>query len=239
MQELIKPYFLISPDYGCCLGHFATNDSSLSYGCDDDTIEIEGHDDTPFVVPGIEEWCEQWEDETHKYFENKYHNQSMPLDHTWVDRGFVLAQAFRQILPDEINLYYFCKGDNILIEKIKYFVLSPDVPSIIGDTNVVSEAYDEDEITIGYFSPIKAPGLDKWWHDFDSHVDYADSTADENFDWMTWIIQGLDFAKIIRSHLPQSVAVWFRTPFEIRNIIPHLDILIQTDGSFKIGKFHR
>jgi hypothetical protein len=235
MQELIKPYFLILPDYGCCLGNFVTDDSNLSYFCDDDTIELEGYDDTPFVVPGIEKWCYQWEDENDKYIKDKLHT----LDPTWIDRGFVLAQTFRQILPDEINLYYFCKGDNILIEKIKYFVLSPDVPSIFGDTNVVSEAYDEDEITIGYFSPIKAPGLDKWWHAFDSHVDYADSTADENFDWITWIIQGLDFAKIIRSHLPQSVVVWFSTPFEIRNIIPHLDILIRTDGSFKIEKFHR
>jgi hypothetical protein len=150
-----------------------------------------------------------------------------------------LAQTFRQILPDEINLYYQYKGDNILIEKINYFVLSPDVPYIIGDTNVASEAYNEDEITIGYFSPIKLPGLDKWWHAFDSHVDYADSTADENFDWMTWIIQGLEFAKIIRRHLPQSVAVWFSAPFEIRNIIPHLEVLIKADGSFKIDKFHK
>lgn len=231
MQELIKPYFLISPDYGCCLGHFVTNDSSLSYGCDDDTIELEGYDDTPFVVPGIEEWCYQWEVANDKYIKGELHT----LDPAWEERGLALAQAFRQILPDEINLYY---GTKCLIEKIKYFVLSPDVPSIIGDTNVVSEAYDEDEITIGYFSPIKAPGLDKWWHDFDSHVDYADSTADENFDWMTWIIQGLDFAKIIRSHLPQSVSVWFSTPFEIRNIIPHLDVLINADGSFKIEKFN-
>jgi hypothetical protein len=100
MQELIKPYFLISPDYGCCLGDFVTNDSNLSYFCDDDIIELEGYDDTPFVVPGIEEWCYQWEDENDKYIKDKLHT----LDPTWIERGFVLAQAFRQILPDEINL---------------------------------------------------------------------------------------------------------------------------------------
>jgi hypothetical protein len=44
---------------------------------------------------------------------------------------------------------------------------------------------------------------------------------------------------IIRRHLPQSVAVWFSAPFEIRNIIPHLEVLIKADGSFKIDKFHK
>jgi hypothetical protein len=235
MQKLTKPYFLISPDFGGCLGNFVTRNSDLSYACYDDTIILEGYDETPFVVPGIEEWCKQWEIDNYKYLNKEFAS----LDTTWADRGLRLAQTFRQILPDEINLYYPYKGDNILIEKINYFVLSPDVPYIIGDTNVASEAYNEDEITIGYFSPIKLPGLDKWWHAFDSHVDYADSTADENFDWMTWIIQGLEFAMIIRRHLPQSVAVWFSAPFEIRNIIPHLEVLIKADGSFKIDKFHK
>jgi hypothetical protein len=56
---------------------------------------------------------------------------------------------------------------------------------------------------------------------------------------MTWIIKGLDFAKIIRSHLPQTVAVWFSTPSELRNIISHLEVLINADDTFKIEKFHK
>lgn len=235
MQDLIMPYFIIAPDYGSCLGSFRTKDSSLSYSCDDDTIELEGYDDTPFVVPGIEEWCNQWEEENYKYIQNEFHNESQSLDPTWYGRGLILAQAFRQILPDEINLYYW---NHILIEKINYFRINPDVLSVIGDTNICSETCDEDKLSIDYFPSIELPGVNKWLNDFERHVDFVNATADADFDWMTWIIQGLEMAKIIRNHLPQSVSVWFSTPFELRNIVPWLDVLINPNGSFKIEKFH-
>jgi hypothetical protein len=229
------PYFIIDPDYGACLGSFRTKDSFLSYGCDDDTIELEGYDDTPFVVPGIEEWCYQLEDMNYKYIHNELPDASLPEDPTLFGRGLALAQAFRQILPDEINLYYLNRE---LIKKINYFRIMPDVLSIIGFVNGVSEIYEKEEISIGYFPSIELPGVDKWWNDFDSRVDYADATADTDFDWVTWIIKGLEMAKVIRNRLPQSVAVWFSTPFELRNVINHLDVLINLDGSFKIEEFH-
>lgn len=235
MQDLKMPYFIINPDYGACYGSFITKDGSMSYDCDEDIIVLEEYEDTPFVVPGIEEWCYQLEDMNYKKLHNELPDASLPTYSAWRNRGLALAQAFRQILPDEINLYYLNRE---LIKKINYFRIMPDVLSIIGFVNGVCEIYEKGEISIGYFPSIELPGVDKWWNDFDSHVDYADATADTDFDWMTWIIKGLEMAKVIRNQLPQSVAVWFSTPFELRNVINHLDVLINLDGSFKIEEFH-
>ena len=63
LQSLSKPYFKIQPDYEGCLGYFSKD--NCCYGCDDDTLELDGFESTPFVISGIEEWCWEWDKENH------------------------------------------------------------------------------------------------------------------------------------------------------------------------------
>lgn len=43
--------------------------------------------------------------------------------------------------------------------------------------------------------------------------------------------------KIIRTNLPLSVDVWYRIPFEHRNILPVPELLVKEDGAFHIKDF--
>ncbi|MCM1293181.1 MAG: hypothetical protein NC230_06355 [Bacteroides sp.] len=227
----IKKFFRINPDYEGCFGHFSVD--NCSYGCDDDTLELEGYEATPFVVPGIEKWCYQWDEMAHSAKDGTQCNVD---GFEWVARGRHLAQQLRQILPDEITLLYKPGDKDELIEKIEYFILSPDTCQAIGNTNVLTETYDGDTVEVADFPPITLPGLDKWWNEFDDHIDYADFTADPDFDWTTWNLQGIHFASIIRKHLPDTVEVWYSTPFEIRNITD-FELRFNPDGTIDMADF--
>lgn len=229
--ENIKKYFRIDPDYEGCFGYFSVD--NCSYGCDDDTLELEGYEDTPFVVPGIKKWCYEWDEMAHA------HKGGIPCDvdgEEWVARGRHLAQQLRQILPDEIVLLYNAGREIELIEKINYFFFSPDTCQAIGDTNECTEIYEGDVVEVADFAPITLPGLDKWWNEYDDHVDYFNSTADTDFDWLSWNLQGIHFASIIRKHLPDSVEVWYRTPFELHSIMK-FDLRFNPDGTIDVADF--
>ena len=227
----LKKYFQICPDYEGCFGSFSVD--NCSYGCDDDTLELEGYEATPFVVPGIEEWCYQWDEMAHAAKDGS----TCTVDAgEWLARGRYLAQQLRQILPDEVDLLYKPGEKDELIEKINYFSLDPDTCHAIGDTNVGTEIYNGDVIEITDFIPITLPGLDKWWNEFDEHVDYVHSTADPKFDWLRWNLQGIHLASVIRKHLPATVEVWYRTPFEIRDILK-FELRFNSDGTIDIANF--
>lgn len=232
IEKLTKPYFKIWPDYEGCIGYFSVD--NCNYGCDYDTLELEGYESTPFVVPGIESWCREWDRES------TYALKGVKSDFNWSDwqqRGLDIAQRLRQITPDEIEIVYSKAGKDVLMEKITYFYFSADTCGVVGDTNECSQIYEDDFLDVANFLPIHLPGLDKWWKDFDCHVDYADSTADPDFDWATWYFKGLEMVKIIRSNLPLSVDVWYRIPFELRNVFPVPDLLVKEDGTFLIRDF--
>ena len=227
-----KPYFIISVDYEGCLGYYS--EDNCNYGCDDDTLELEGYEDTPFIVNGLEKWCYEWNDVMLLTSAGKQ------VDFNWDDwerRGLDLAQRLRQIMPEQISLYFHKNGEDILIEKLDYMFLSPDTSFIVGDTNIGVVTYLDDEVEIGDFLPITLPGLDKWWQAFDSHVDYADSYADPDFDWASWTEMGFELSRILRARLPESVEVWYRSPFECRNVFPIKDLLLKPDGTFLIRDF--
>ena len=232
LQSLSKPYFKIQPDYEGCLGYFSKD--NCCYGCDDDTLELDGFESTPFVIPGIEEWCWEWDKENH--FIKDHFLDGMKSDFDWADwqkRGLDFAQRLRQIAPDEIEIAY---GNDVL-DKIRYFYFSADTCCVVGDTNECSEIYEDDVLEVAHFLPIHLPGLDKWWKEFDCHVDYADSTADPDFDWATWYFKGLEMVKLIRANLPLSVEVWYRIPFELRKVFPVPDLFVKEDGTFLIRDF--
>lgn len=232
LQNLVKPYFLIHPDFCGCLGYFSFD--NCSYGCDDDILELEGYDVTPFHIPGIEEWCLEWDEENYKAI----HGEPSDFDwDEWHKRGLDLAQQLRQLVPDDIEIVYRKGTEDIILDKFKDFFLSPDTSFVVGDTNLYSICYDEDVLEIGYFPPIPLEGLDEWWRDFDSHVDYADTWADPDYDWMTWYCRGLEMAKKIRDAFPESVEVWYKIPYELKNLLPIPDLFVKADGSFLIKDF--
>ena len=232
LQKLSKPYFKIQPDYEGCLGYFSRD--NCCYGCDDDTLELDGYESTPFVISGIEDWCWEWDRENHFFKDHYLDGKKSGFDWAdWHKRGLDFAQRLRQIVPDEIEIAF----GNTVLDKINYFYLSADTCEAVGDTNVCSEIYEDDIIKVANFLPIHLPGLDKWWSEFDCHVDYAESSADPDFDWASWYFKGFEMVKVIRANLPLSVDVWYRIPFELRQIFPVPDLLVKEDGTFLIRDF--
>lgn len=229
IHKLTKPYFLINPDYEGCLGYFSAD--NCSYGCDVDTLELDGFEDTPFIVPGLEAWCWEWNDNSLKLI----HGEGTDFNwDNWHKRGLAFVQMLRQLVPDNIEIVYRKGTEDILLEKVTNFYLGPDTTFIIGDCNLYSVDYFGDEAQIGHFLPIPLPGLDKWWHDFDNHVDYVNSSADPTFDWASWTEKGWELVRIIRAHLPESVVVEYRSGFEIGEVFPIKPLRVNMDGSFTI-----
>lgn len=134
INKLTKPYFLFNVDYCGCLGYFSAD--NCSYGCEDDTLELEGYEDTPFVLPGIESWCDDWDVAAHKEVFEGVKN-AMDWD-DWNRRGLAFAQMLRQLAPVDIEIVYRKGQEYILLDKIKYFALCPDCVWCIGDTNECS-----------------------------------------------------------------------------------------------------
>ncbi|MBD5328811.1 MAG: hypothetical protein HDS03_02795 [Bacteroides sp.] len=100
-KKLSKPYFIIQPDYGGCLGYFLLD--NCSYGCDGDILELEGFEETPFHMPGIEEWCLEWDKENYKAIHR------IPSDFDWNEwhkRGLQFAQFLKQLVGDKIFLQW-------------------------------------------------------------------------------------------------------------------------------------
>lgn len=232
LSKLSKPYFKIEPDYEGCIGYFSRD--NCNYGCDDDTLELDGLESTPFVVPGIEDWCWEWDEEAHFAKDHSSDGVVSDFDRSdWIKRGLDLAQRLRQITPDEIEITFY----NTVIKKIPYFSFSVDTCTTVEDTDECSEIYENDMLKVANFLPIHLPGLDTWRNDYAHHVDYADSIADPDFDWATWYCKGLEMVKIIRANLPLSLDVWFRIPFELRKIFPVPDLFVKKDSSFLIRDF--
>lgn len=182
---------------------------NCSYGCDGDILELEGFEKTSFHIPGIEEWCLEWDKENYKAIHR------IPSDFDWNERhkrGLQFAQFLKQLVGDKIEVNYQKGSKDILLDRFRYFSLSPDTCFLVGDTNEYSISYDGDLLEIGYFPPIALDGLDQWWRDFDNHVDYVDAWADPEYDWMTWYCKGLEIAKKIRVGLPGAIEVWYRVP---------------------------
>lgn len=229
-----RPYFIIQPDFGGCIGNYSKD--NCSYFCDDDIIELEGYEHNPFHIPGIERWCTEWEimNDCH------IHNKPCSIDEDeWYRRGQTLAQLFRQILPSQIDLYYLKHEEKALIDRVDYFVFSPDCNYTIGTTNLYSISYDENIIEIADFAPFEVPGLHEWYEDFDSNVEYLEEYADPEFDWATWYFKGIEMVKTIRQNLPASVIVWYRIPYELRNVFPVKDLKVLPDCTFKIMDFSK
>lgn len=235
LEECKKPYFQIWVDYEGCLGNFSVD--SCSYGCEDDTLILDGYEDTPFVVPGIEEWCYEW----NEFNVRLNGGETMPFDWTdWQLRGLDFAQKLRQIVPDDIEIIYSNWGDNILLKRIRQFQILPAFGYEIGDYDCEATTVDKDDLLrIGWFKPIHTQGIYQWWKDYDLHVTYDDDTADPEFDWATWFTHGLELAKELRTKLHPTVALWFRSPLELREIFPTRDLIVGMDGSCKIGNYQR
>lgn len=53
-----RPYFLIQPDFSCCVGCYSKD--NCSYFCNKDMIELEGYENNPFRIPGIDQWYTDW-----------------------------------------------------------------------------------------------------------------------------------------------------------------------------------
>lgn len=187
----------------------------LCYGCDEDTLELDGYEATPFIVSDLEAWCDEWEIDNYNYIHKLPEREEAK---TWIVRGLALAQQLRQIMPDEVVLLFRQGDKDLMLEKITYFFLFPDTHWAIGDTSAETVEFDGDEIQIADFLTIKLPGFDKWYKEFDSRADYVKNTVVPDFDWHSWNLQGIHFASIIRKHLPETVAVWYRTPFELRSV---------------------
>lgn len=90
----LKPFFQINPDYAGCLGYFSKD--NCCYGCDDDTLELDGYESSPFVIPGIEDWCWAWDKENHFLKDHYLDGKKSDFEwDAWHRKGLDLAQKLR------------------------------------------------------------------------------------------------------------------------------------------------
>lgn len=230
--ENIKKYFRICPDYEGCFGYFSVD--NCCYGCDDDTLELEGYEDTPFKVPGIEKWCYEWDEMAHAA---KDKTPCLVNADEWIKRGRQLAQELRQILPDDIVLLFKHGDKDEYIDKITYFVLEPDYAGFPGRCNEYDIYIEDNTIEVGDFPPITLSGLGEWYDVFDKNIVFPGDPIDTSIDWEAWYRQGLWFAFNFRQILPASVSIWYRVPYELRGVLQHPDLLIGFDGKSTIANF--
>lgn len=103
----------------------------------------------------------------------------------------------------------------------KYYRLeiNPDIGHIytLGD-GCSYEAWDDEVYNFDYeYGPcysIVLPGICDWFRRYEGATDFSVTTTEPSFDWRAWHIEGLQLAKELRRHLPASVRLYYRPPYE-------------------------
>lgn len=100
-----------------------------------------------------------------------------------------------------------------------------------------------DDISLGPCFRFVIPGMEEWQRRYEDATDFASTTTDPSFDWKSWHLEGLQFAKKIRLLLPKIYKLYYRPPYEdISNTIETIEVdenidnkicLLGNESSFK------
>lgn len=120
-----------------------------------------------------------------------------------------------------------------------YIRISPDIDVLYIDKEDCCYCGYGDEIYNGELEldPLfcfAMPGIEEWLTRYVIATDFANTTTDPSFDWLTWHYEGLCFAKAIWEEIPRAFTLYYEPPYEDRSqtiigtieINEHIDILI-------------
>ena len=105
------------------------------------------------------------------------------------------------------------------MNKKPYIRISPDIDVLFvdGDSCCASAYGDEisnDSPWLGPRFSIVVPGIDEWVSRYEDATDFAETTTDPSFDWISWHYEGLCFAKAIWEQMPRCYTLYYEPPFE-------------------------
>lgn len=105
------------------------------------------------------------------------------------------------------------------MNKKPYIRISPDIDILFvdGDSCCASAYGDEisnDSPWLGPRFSIVVPGIDEWVRRYEDATDFAETTTEPSFDWISWHYEGLCFAKAIWEQMPRCYTLYYEPPFE-------------------------
>lgn len=105
------------------------------------------------------------------------------------------------------------------MNKKPYIRISPDIDVLFvdGDSCCASAYGDEignDSPWLGPRFSIVVPGIDEWVRRYEDATDFAETTTEPSFDWISWHYEGLCFAKAIWEQMPRCYTLYYEPPFE-------------------------
>ncbi len=105
------------------------------------------------------------------------------------------------------------------MNKTPYIRISPDLDVLYQDAEGCCALAYGDEISnnspcLGPLFLIVIPGIEEWVKRYVFATDFAETTTDPSFDWVTWHYEGLCFAKAIWEQLPRCYKLYYQPPYE-------------------------
>ena len=122
--------------------------------------------------------------------------------------------------------------------KKTYIRISPDIDVLcINSDSCCASAYGDeiynDSPWLGPRFSIVVPGIEEWVKRYEDETDFAETTTEPSFDWISWHYEGLCFAKAIWEQMPRCYTLYYEPPFEDHSgtldeviIDEHVDSLI-------------
>lgn len=124
------------------------------------------------------------------------------------------------------------------MSKRTYIRISPDIDVLcINSDSCCASAYGDeicnDSPWLGPRFSIVVPGIEEWVKRYEYATDFAETTTEPSFDWISWHYEGLCFAKAIWEQMPRCYTLYYEPPFEDHSgtlgeviIDEHVDSLI-------------
>ena len=108
---------------------------------------------------------------------------------------------------------------NKVMRKKQFIRICPDCDVLYDDadtccSNGFGDEIENDELDLGPRFSFVIPGIKEWLQRYEDATDFADTTTDPSFDWVTWHYEGLCFAKAIWKQLPRSYSLFYSPPYE-------------------------
>ena len=108
------------------------------------------------------------------------------------------------------------------MKKESYIRISPDVDLLYQDSEgccagAYGDMIENDSPRLGPRFSIVVPGIEEWVMRYELATDFAETTTDPSFDWISWHYDGLCFAKAVWSQLPRCYTLFYVPPYEDRS----------------------
>lgn len=119
-------------------------------------------------------------------------------------------------------------------DKKYYITITPDIDYLFTyqDGSCFDSFGDEifnEDFSLGPRFCIVVPGIEEWHRRFIKATDFAETETCQSFDWISWHLEGLLFAKEIKRQLPSCFRLYYNPPYEDNSNIIENEIEITED----------